>query len=125
MPAKAGDWILLWSCQLILLFEPRQLSLSCHTDALKELQTAVAAMQAAAAAVQAPFAWVDGPLIIAMKLGHAILLDEINLAEDAVLERLNRWVTYSNRLLSHQAVGLPCFLSAQFNGPSRMQQRFQ
>ena len=47
-------------------------------------------MQAAAAAVLAPFAWVDGPLITAMKQGHAILLDEINLAEDAVLERLNR-----------------------------------
>ena len=59
-------------------------------EGLRELQSAVAAMQAAAAAVQAPFAWVDGPLILAMKLGHAILLDEINLADDAVLERLNR-----------------------------------
>ena len=58
--------------------------------ALKELQEAVAAMQAAANAVQAPFAWVDGPLISAMRQGHALLLDEINLAEDAVLERLNR-----------------------------------
>ncbi|KAK9849644.1 hypothetical protein WJX84_000969, partial [Apatococcus fuscideae] len=65
------------------------LMLPADAEALKELQSAVAAMQAAAAAVQAPFAWVDGPLILAMKLGHAVLLDEINLAEDAVLERLN------------------------------------
>lgn len=36
-----------------------------------------------------PFEWVDGPLVKAMRLGHPILLDEISLAEDAVLERLN------------------------------------
>ena len=31
----------------------------------------------------------DGPLIRAMREGHIILLDEISLAEDSVLERLN------------------------------------
>ena len=66
------------------------------------MQDAVAAMQATAAAVLAPFAWVDGPLITAMKQGHAILLDEINLAEDAVLERLNR----SARALGHVTLPL-------------------
>lgn len=35
------------------------------------------------------FVWQDGPLIEAMKQGNYFLLDEINLAEDAVLERLN------------------------------------
>jgi midasin len=33
---------------------------------------------------------VDGPLVTAMRRGDMILIDEINLAEDAVLERLNR-----------------------------------
>jgi midasin len=35
------------------------------------------------------FEWVDGPLVEAMKEGHMLLLDEINLADDAVIERLN------------------------------------
>lgn len=35
------------------------------------------------------FEWIDGPLVQAMKEGHMILLDEMSLAEDAVLERLN------------------------------------
>jgi MoxR-like ATPase len=35
------------------------------------------------------FEWVDGPLVEAMKNGDYILLDEMSLADDAVLERLN------------------------------------
>lgn len=35
------------------------------------------------------FEWVDGPVAEAMKSGHMLLLDELSLAEDAVLERLN------------------------------------
>jgi len=35
------------------------------------------------------FEWQDGPLIKAMIAGDMFLLDEINLAEDAVIERLN------------------------------------
>ncbi|SJM84125.1 related to Midasin [Zygosaccharomyces bailii] len=35
------------------------------------------------------FEWCDGPLIHAMKNGDFFLLDEISLAEDSVLERLN------------------------------------
>lgn len=38
---------------------------------------------------QALFEWVDGPLVDAMKGGDLLLVDEISLAEDAVLERLN------------------------------------
>lgn len=43
------------------------------------------------AAYHAPFEWVDGPLIHAMRDGDILLIDELNLAEDAVLERLNRY----------------------------------
>lgn len=35
------------------------------------------------------FEWVDGPLVLAMKQGDIFVLDEINLADDAVIERLN------------------------------------
>ena len=35
------------------------------------------------------FEWIDGSLVSAMKAGDYFLLDEISLAEDAVLERLN------------------------------------
>lgn len=35
------------------------------------------------------FEWVDGPLVQAMKRGSVVLIDEINMAEDAVIERLN------------------------------------
>lgn len=36
-----------------------------------------------------PFAWEDGPLVLAMKHGDILLVDELSLAEDSVLERLN------------------------------------
>lgn len=35
------------------------------------------------------FEWLDGPLIQAMTLGGVLLIDEISLAQDSVLERLN------------------------------------
>uniref|UniRef100_A0A8C0HJP3 Midasin n=1 Tax=Chelonoidis abingdonii TaxID=106734 RepID=A0A8C0HJP3_CHEAB len=35
------------------------------------------------------FEWYDGPLVLAMKEGAFFLLDEISLADDSVLERLN------------------------------------
>ena len=39
--------------------------------------------------LNAMFEWKDGPLVTAMKAGELLLLDEISLAEDAVLERIN------------------------------------
>ncbi|KAH9415304.1 AAA ATPase midasin [Dermatophagoides pteronyssinus] len=35
------------------------------------------------------FEWIDGPLVMAMKNGDYFLVDEISLADDSVLERLN------------------------------------
>ena len=37
----------------------------------------------------APFEWVDGPLVEVMKKGGVFLVDEISLADDSVLERMN------------------------------------
>ncbi|XP_032235337.2 midasin-like isoform X2 [Nematostella vectensis] len=39
--------------------------------------------------VQKFFEWCDGPLVLAMKGGAMFLVDEISLADDSVLERLN------------------------------------
>ena len=36
------------------------------------------------------FEWKDGPLVLAMREGSMFLIDEISLADDSVLERLNR-----------------------------------
>ncbi|CAG8452138.1 711_t:CDS:10 [Ambispora gerdemannii] len=47
---------------------------------------------------RALFQWYDGPLIKAMGKGELFLLDEISLADDSVIERLNS-VLESNRLL--------------------------
>ncbi|KAI9314232.1 P-loop containing nucleoside triphosphate hydrolase protein [Dichotomocladium elegans] len=44
------------------------------------------------------FEWHDGPLVQAMRGGHLFLLDEISLADDSVLERLNS-VLEPSRLL--------------------------
>ena len=60
------------------------------TVTLDGLRGLVAEICEAAATVRAPFAWEDGPLVSAMRAGDIILVDELNLAEDAVLERLNR-----------------------------------
>ena len=35
------------------------------------------------------FEWCDGPLVTSMREGHMLLIDEISLADDSVLERLN------------------------------------
>lgn len=35
------------------------------------------------------FEWQDGPLVISMRSGGVLLIDEISLADDSVLERLN------------------------------------
>lgn len=45
------------------------------------------------------FEWSDGPLVRAMKLGDFFLLDEISLADDSVLERLNSVLESERSLL--------------------------
>ena len=45
------------------------------------------------------FEWTDGSLVEAMKQGRPFLLDEISLADDAVLERLNSILESSRSLL--------------------------
>eukprot|EP00897_Mesotaenium_endlicherianum_P007207 jgi/Mesen1/6514/ME000332S05520 len=56
---------------------------------LEALEGSEAEMRRLLASWQALFAWHDGPLMTAMKGGNLFLIDEISLAEDSVLERLN------------------------------------
>ncbi|KAJ2662217.1 AAA ATPase midasin [Coemansia sp. RSA 1200] len=51
------------------------------------------------ARAQALFAWHDGPLVQAMKQGDMFLMDELNLADDSVLERLNSVLEPSRTLV--------------------------
>ena len=57
------------------------------------------AIQVNRAKVSALFEWADGSLVYAMKEGHYFLLDEISLADDSVLERLNSVLEPSRSLL--------------------------
>ncbi|KAF9464151.1 midasin nuclear AAA ATPase [Collybia nuda] len=52
-------------------------------------QSRVQAIQNKLSRLQSIFEWHDGPLVEAMRNGDVFLLDEISLADDSVLERLN------------------------------------
>ncbi|GAA5896896.1 hypothetical protein JCM8208_007119 [Rhodotorula glutinis] len=52
------------------------------------------------------FEWHDGPLVQAMRGGDLILLDEISLADDSVLERLNSVLEPSRTLVLAEKGGL-------------------
>lgn len=62
-------------------------------DALATFLGAAKQLQESLVEARVPFCWVDGPLVHAMKNGDIMLIDELNLADDSVLERLNRQVT--------------------------------
>lgn len=49
---------------------------------------------------QTIFMWHDGPLVQAMKDGSLFLVDEIPLADDSVLERLNSVLEAERKLVS-------------------------
>lgn len=53
------------------------------------------------------FTWQDGPLVEAMKNGDMFLVDEISLADDSVLERLNSVLEPERKLV--------CFSFINFN----------
>lgn len=55
---------------------------ACDPDLLGRIEKNIARLNAL-------FEWTDGSLITAMKTGQFFLLDEISLADDSVLERLN------------------------------------
>lgn len=53
------------------------------------------------------FQWQDGPLVLSMEEGALFLIDEISMADDSVLERLNS-VLESSRSLMLPEKGVTC-----------------
>ncbi|KAI6151423.1 midasin [Pisolithus thermaeus] len=60
-----------------------------QTDIEDSLRTSLLELRSTLLKSQALFQWDDGPLLRAMREGDVFLLDEISLADDSVLERLN------------------------------------
>jgi midasin len=52
-----------------------------------------------------PFIWVDGPLIDSIKNGHMLLIDEISLAPDTVIERMNSVLEADRKLYVAEKAG--------------------
>lgn len=64
---------------------------------------------------QSIFVWQDGPLIKAMRDGDLLLVDEISLADDSVLERLNSVLEPERMLVSLLSISTHCTCcSSQF-----------
>ncbi|KAF1344926.1 hypothetical protein BDV97DRAFT_362818 [Delphinella strobiligena] len=63
--------------------------------------------------LKALFEWADGSLVHAMKNGQYFLLDEISLADDSVLERLNSVLEPSRELLLAEKGSLDSFVKAR------------
>ncbi|KAJ1669103.1 AAA ATPase midasin, partial [Coemansia sp. RSA 25] len=58
------------------------------------------------------FAWHDGPLVQAMRQGSVFLMDELNLADDSVLERLNSVLEPSRTLVLAEQTGGATLIAA-------------
>ncbi|RLU23785.1 hypothetical protein DMN91_003993 [Ooceraea biroi] len=88
-------------CQLIAAMNKQTMrSINCHmhtesSDFLGNLRP----VREHAENDQKLFEWVDGPLIDAMRNGDLFLADEISLADDSVLERLNSLLESERSLL--------------------------
>ncbi|CAE6410298.1 unnamed protein product [Rhizoctonia solani] len=68
---------------------------SCQPDQATQLKEALSALNRSTSL----FEWHDGPLVHAMRKGGIFLLDEISLADDSVLERLNSVLEPSRQLV--------------------------
>lgn len=53
------------------------------------------------------FEWEDGPILNCMKRGHILLLDEVSLADESVLERLNSVLETSRELTVAENPNMP------------------
>ncbi|KAJ1448001.1 P-loop containing nucleoside triphosphate hydrolase protein [Pelagophyceae sp. CCMP2097] len=75
-------------CELLAAAHGAKLSvINCHMHS--EAADFLGALRPARAGGGALFEWCDGALVAAMRRGDWVMLDELNLADDAVLERLN------------------------------------
>lgn len=75
-------------------------------DVTHDLTSALDALQLSLNSCQALFEWHDGPLVSAMRSGALFLLDELSLADDSVLERLNSVLEPSRTLVLAEKGGI-------------------
>ena len=78
----------------ILLYLEKERSSPSSPELLESLEALEGLLQRS----KALFEWHDGPLVQAMQSGDLFLLDEISLADDSVLERLNSVLEPSRQL---------------------------
>lgn len=64
------------------------------------------------------FTWQDGPLVQSMKAGDLFLVDEISLADDSVLERLNSVLEPERKLVGNSCLRILVFV-VHFNLASK------
>ncbi|CAI5721444.1 unnamed protein product [Hyaloperonospora brassicae] len=93
---RAGAMVESLSAMLVKYQDARASALSGELTTQKELVEKIDVLKRR---YQSIFQWADGPLVESMKNGDLILIDEVNLAEDAVLERLNSVLEPSRTLL--------------------------
>ncbi|BET00740.1 ATPase family associated with various cellular activities (AAA) [Nesidiocoris tenuis] len=88
-------------CQLIALIRRQKLhSVNCHQHSeSSDFLGGLRPVRDQAEQKGKLFEWVDGPLIRAMKEGMMFLADEISLADDSVLERLNSLLEPERKLM--------------------------
>uniref|UniRef100_A0A674E141 Midasin n=1 Tax=Salmo trutta TaxID=8032 RepID=A0A674E141_SALTR len=85
-------------CQLFAALAGQKFfSLNCHLH--METSDFLGGLRPADAEDGRLFEWHDGPLVLAMREGGVFLMDEISLADDSVLERLNSVLETEKSLL--------------------------
>jgi MoxR-like ATPase len=97
LPAGVVSALVEFHAQLRLELKQAKLALEGGTN--EHLRGLSAQARTAHARYASLFEWADGPLVTSMVEGGLLLLDEISLAEDAVLERLNSVLEPSRSLL--------------------------
>lgn len=88
-------------------------SLGPEHKQLHQASKAHADIQTHRAGFKALFEWADGSLVQAMKTGAFFLLDEISLADDSVLERINSVLEPSRSILLAEKGSLDSFVTAE------------
>lgn len=89
-----------------LLFSYDKLS---KEEVSEELQNEISSLRDS---LKILFEWADGPLVNAMKSGNFFLFDEISLADDSVLERLNSVLEPERSLLLAEKGTVDSFITA-------------
>lgn len=97
---------------LLAVYDSALQSLTAEEKQANEASEAHAEIQASCARFKALFEWADGSLVHAMKTGTFFLLDEISLADDSVLERINSVLEPSRSIMLAEKGSLDSFVTA-------------